>query len=203
MKTLIIDNHDSFTFNLYQLVAAFGGPTFVFRNDRIDLEGVHALDPDRIIISPGPGHPEDPTRLGVGRAIMLDPKRRAPVLGVCLGHQAMIQLHGGRVIRAAEPRHGRASSIFHDGAGLFAGLPSPLLGMRYHSLVVDPNHLPEGFERTAWTEDGVLMGVRNPHSKLEGIQFHPESIGTPEGRLMLQRFVFGGLESRMPQPARS
>lgn len=203
MKTLIIDNHDSFTFNLYQLVAELGGEPLVMRNDEIDLEDVHRLAPDRIIVSPGPGHPEDPRRLGVGAAILLDPERRAPVLGVCLGHQAMVQLHGGRVIRAEQPVHGRATPIHHDGNGLFAGLPNPLSGMRYHSLVVDPSRLPAGFERTAWTDDGVIMGVRNRAAGLEGIQFHPESIGTPEGRHLLERFVRSQPESRMPQPARS
>ena len=210
MRVLIIDNHDSFTFNLYQLVGELGASPQVVRNDAIDLEGVRRLSPDRIILSPGPGHPQDPVRLGVAKAVILDPERRAPLLGVCLGHQAIVQLFGGSVVRAPAPMHGKASRIHHCGTGLYEGLPNPLCAMRYHSLVVDPDRLPGGFERTAWTDDGVVMGVRHEQAMLEGIQFHPESVGTPDGRELLRRFILGGMarastdpESRMPQPARS
>ncbi len=190
MRTLIIDNHDSFTFNLYQLVGVLDEAPTVIRNDQIDLEGVRRLGPDRIILSPGPGHPDDAARLGVGRDLILDPERGAPLLGVCLGHQAIVALHGGKVVRAPEPVHGKTAAIHHTGRGLFAGLPSPLVGMRYHSLVVEAESLPSQFERTAWTEDGVVMGVRWESAKLDGIQFHPESIGTPEGREILRRFLW-------------
>jgi anthranilate synthase/aminodeoxychorismate synthase-like glutamine amidotransferase len=191
MRTLIIDNHDSFTFNLYQLVGELGALPTVVRNDAIDLEGVRRFAPDRIILSPGPGHPGDLTRLGVGEAVILDPERKAPVLGVCLGHQAIVQLLGGSIVRAPSPMHGKTSPIHHDGAGLFLGLPNPMIGMRYHSLVVDPDRLPACFERSAWTDDGVVMGVRHREAGLEGIQFHPESIGTPDGLQVLKRFVLG------------
>lgn len=189
MRTLIVDNHDSFTFNLFQLVGSFDEPPIVVRNDRIDLEGVRRLDPDRIILSPGPGHPRDPVRLGVGRELILDRARRAPLLGVCLGHQAIVELHGGEVTQAPDPMHGKTSDIHHDGRGLFAGLPNPFPAMRYHSLVVAAERLPPGFEKTAWTGDGLVMGVRNAAARLEGIQFHPESIGTPCGIEILRRFI--------------
>lgn len=189
MTTLIVDNYDSFTWNLYQLFGALGADPIVARNDAVSLEDVRRLAPARVVLSPGPGRPDDPARVGVCRAIVdsLD----VPVLGVCLGHQLIVCAAGGRVVRAPQPMHGKTSLVEHDDAALFRGLPRPFEAMRYHSLVADPASIPEPLTVTAWCKDGTIMGVRHRRRPVFGVQFHPESIGTESGRLLCQRFVRG------------
>ena len=189
MTTLVIDNYDSFTWNLVQLVDALGGSPVVFRNDAIDLAAVRAIAPSRVILSPGPGHLSDPARVGVGRAIINELGRETPILGVCLGHQLIVEAHGGRVIRATEVMHGKTSLVHHEGDGIFADLPRPFQAMRYHSLVADPAAIPPCLALTAWCKDGTVMGVRHRHYPLFGVQFHPESIGTPSGRALVAAFL--------------
>ena len=189
MTTLVIDNYDSFTWNLVQLVGALGERPVVRRNDAIDLEGIRALGPSRIILSPGPGHPEDPARVGVCRDVVLELGRELPVLGVCLGHQLIVHAFGGRVIRAPEVMHGKTSLIDHEGDGIFAALPRPFEAMRYHSLVADPSAMPATLEVTAWCNDGTVMAVRHRNHPVFGVQFHPESIGTASGRSLVAAFL--------------
>ena len=189
MTTLVIDNYDSFTWNLVQLVGALGGRPVVLRNDAIDLDGVRALAPSRIILSPGPGHPADPTRVGVGRAIIDELGRDTPILGVCLGHQLIIHAHGGHVIRAPQVMHGKTSLVHHEGDGILAELPRPFEAMRYHSLVADPTAIPACLALTAWCKDGTVMAVRHRHYPVFGVQFHPESIGTTSGRALVAAFL--------------
>lgn len=189
MTTLVIDNYDSFTWNLVQLVGALGETPLVFRNDAIDLDGVRRLAPRRIILSPGPGHPAEPARVGVCRAILRELGRDVPVLGVCLGHQLIVHELGGRVIRAAEVMHGKTSSVHHDGDGILAGLPRPFEAMRYHSLVADPEAIPAALAVTAWCKDGTVMAVRHRQRPIYGVQFHPESIGTSSGRALVAAFL--------------
>jgi anthranilate synthase component 2 len=189
VTTLVIDNYDSFTWNLVQLVGALGERPVVFRNDAIDLEGVRKLAPTRIILSPGPGHPADPARVGVCRAVLSELGRDVPVLGVCLGHQLIVHEFGGSVIRAAEVMHGKTSSVHHDGDGILAGLPRPFEAMRYHSLVADPSAIPASLAVTAWCKDGTVMAVRHRKRPIFGVQFHPESIGTSSGRALVAAFL--------------
>ncbi len=189
MKIVILDNYDSFTYNLYQHLGEIGGRPVVFRNDKISLAELQQMRPSRIIISPGPGTPEDPTRLGVCREAILRLGPSIPVLGVCLGHQGIITVFGGRVVRARQVMHGKTSRIYHNGDGLFAGLPQPFEAMRYHSLVGEPATLPDCLEVTARTDDGVIMGVRHREYPIHGVQFHPESIGTTVGKRLLRNFV--------------
>jgi anthranilate synthase/aminodeoxychorismate synthase-like glutamine amidotransferase len=193
MKTVILDNYDSFTFNLYQLLGELDERPLVFRNDRITLGRLRALRPDRIVLSPGPGHPGNEAYFGICKAVILELGPRVPILGVCLGHQGIIAAFGGRVVRAAQPMHGKTSLILHDGAGLLRDLPSPFEAMRYHSLVGDPATLPPCLQITAWTADGVLMAVEHRALPIHGVQFHPESIGTPVGKHLLHNFLQGGL----------
>lgn len=190
MTTLIIDNYDSFTWNLFQLVASLDGAPEVARNDAIDLPAVRALAPKRIILSPGPGHPRDAHRIGITTALLDAPDLRAiPVLGVCLGHQAIVQHFGGSVVRGI-PMHGKTSAIDHDGSDLFAGLPRPFEAMRYHSLVAD--RIPESLRITARDcKTGAVMAVRHEKRPIFGVQFHPESIGTPHGRDLCRAFLRG------------
>ncbi len=189
-RVLVIDNYDSFVFNLVQYLGELGAEPVVHRNDEIDLAGVEALDPDAILISPGPG---TPSRAGISCELIRTWAGRRPILGVCLGHQAIGEVFGGDVVRAGEVMHGKTSAIFHDGAGVFAGLPSPFEATRYHSLVVDPTTLPDVLEVTAWTapdrEHGVIMGLRHREHDVEGVQFHPESILTATGHQILQTFL--------------
>ena len=199
MKTLILDNYDSFTYNLYQLVADLTDgsrddllPT-VLRNDEVGLEEIRALRPDRILISPGPGRPEKPEYFGVCRSVILELGRKIPVLGVCLGHLGLAEAFGGSIVPAPAPRHGSSSPIRHAGASIFRDLPDPLEGMRYHSLVVDRGTLPDCLEVTAWTNDSVIMGIRHREFPLIGLQFHPESIGTPLGRNLVRHFLLNEL----------
>jgi anthranilate synthase component II len=190
-RVLVIDNYDSFVFNLVQYLGELGAEPIVHRNDEIDLAGIEALDPDAILISPGPGTPAD---AGISCDVIRAWAGRRPVLGVCLGHQAIGEVFGGDVVRADRVMHGKTSAIRHDGEGVFAGLPSPFEATRYHSLVVDPATLPDELGVTAWTEpeDGagrVIMGLRHRAHDVEGVQFHPESILTATGHQILQRFL--------------
>ena len=191
MKTVILDNYDSFTFNLYQYLGELDERPLVFRNDRITLDGLKELRPDRIIISPGPGNPEDPAYFGVCKGAILEMGPTVPVLGVCLGHQGIIHAFGGRVVRAPQVMHGKTSFVFHDGAGVLRGLPRPFEAMRYHSLVGEPATLPDCLEVTARTEDGIIMGVQHRSYPIHGVQFHPESIGTAGGKQILENFLRG------------
>ena len=185
-RVLVIDNYDSFTFNLVQYLGELGAEPVVVRNDEVDLAGVEAIDPDAILISPGPGTPDD---AGISCEVIRTLAGRRPILGVCLGHQAIGQVYGGDVVRAGQVMHGKTSLIHHEGAGVFAGLPSPFEATRYHSLVVDPATLPEVLVVTATTDDGVIMGLRHRELDVEGVQFHPESILTNSGHRMLQTFL--------------
>ena len=189
MTTLVIDNYDSFTWNLVQLVGALGRTPVVFRNDGIDIDGVRALRPSHVIFSPGPGHPADPARVGVCRAILDELGRDVPILGVCLGHQLIVSAYGGSVIRAAKVMHGKTSYVHHEGAGILAGLPRPFEAMRYHSLVADPATIPACLEVTARCKDGTVMAVRHRQNPVHGVQFHPESIGTASGPALVAHFL--------------
>jgi anthranilate synthase component 2 len=188
---LLIDNYDSFTFNLAQYLGELGQDVKVLRNDAVDVAGIRALAPGRIVVSPGPGRPE---HAGVTLALIREFAGSIPILGVCLGHQAIGQAFGGKVIRAKEIMHGKTSPIRHRGAGVFAGLADPLEATRYHSLIVERASLPDCLEITAWTEhpDGSfdeIMGLRHKTLPVEGVQFHPESILTPSGHDLLRNFL--------------
>ena len=196
MKTLLIDNYDSFTYNLYQYLGELGGAPDVVRNDQVSIAQVRAAQPERIVISPGPGSPEDPAYFGICADVIRELGPVLPILGVCLGHQGIIHLAGGRVTRAPYPVHGKVWRVRHDGSGIFEGLPSPIEGMRYHSLLGEQVDLPDCLLVNAWTEDGLVMGVRHRTYPLHGIQFHPESIGPPLGKELLMHFL------RLPVPAR-
>ncbi|HEY8077558.1 MAG TPA: aminodeoxychorismate/anthranilate synthase component II [Labilithrix sp.] len=187
MTTLVVDNYDSFTWNLVQLLGALGERPIVVRHDDVDLAAVRAMRPARVVLSPGPGHPEDPKRVGICRALVRE--LDVPILGVCLGHQIVVSAFGGRIVRADRPMHGKQSLVFHDGDALFRGLPSPLPAMRYHSLVADRASLPSTLAVTAWCKDGTIMAVRHVHLPVYGLQFHPESIGTPSGRAIVAAFL--------------
>ncbi len=190
MTTLIIDNYDSFTWNLVQLFGALGAEPRVVRNDAVGIDDIVRLAPARIVLSPGPGRPDDATRIGVCRAI-LERDLGVPVLGVCLGHQAIVCAAGGRVVEAPRPVHGKTSLVEHDGAGIFRGLPRPFEAMRYHSLMADRPSLPDSLEVTAWCKDGTIMGVRHRRRPIFGVQFHPESIGTACGPALCRSFLHG------------
>jgi len=196
VKTIIIDNYDSFTFNLYQYVGELDERPLVFRNDQISFDELLSHHPDCIIISPGPGRPEDPSYFGICGRVILELGPSVPLLGICLGHQGIIDAFGGRVVRAAEVMHGKTSPIVHEGRGVFCGLPSPFEAMRYHSLVGDPATLPSCLELTAKTKEGVIMAVRHREYPIEGIQFHPESVGTAVGKKLLANFLSRGLHHK-------
>ena len=189
MNVLLLDNYDSFVFNLAQALRSLGAVTHVERNDAITLEQVSARAPDAIVISPGPGRPEDPRYFGVCGAVLRELSERIPVLGVCLGHQGIVHAFGGKIVNAPCVMHGKASEIDHDGTGLLAGLARPFSAMRYHSLVADPASLPECLRVNARTADGVVMAVEHRSAPVYGVQFHPESIGTPEGPRVLANFL--------------
>lgn len=183
---LLIDNYDSFTYNLVQYLGDLGAETVVHRNDQISVDDVFAAKPDGIVISPGPS---DPDHAG----ICLDVIKQAaandvPLLGVCLGHQAIGQVFGGKIVRV-HPMHGKTSEIIHDGKSVFKGLPSPFEATRYHSLTVEPESFPDILEITAKTEDGVIMGLQHKEKPIHGVQFHPESIATKHGHEMLKNFL--------------
>jgi anthranilate synthase/aminodeoxychorismate synthase-like glutamine amidotransferase len=184
---LLIDNYDSFTFNLAQYLGELGASPVVRRNDRITVDEIDAMRPDRIVISPGPGRPED---AGISVELIRRFGPRIPLLGVCLGHQAIGLAFGGRVVRAPSPMHGKSSSVEHDGKGVFAGIPGPFIAGRYHSLAVASDGWPEDLEMAARAaEDGTVMGLRHKTYPVHGVQFHPESVLTGEGRRILRTFL--------------
>jgi len=185
-RVLVIDNYDSFVYNLVQELGELGADLVVHRNDAIDVTGIRAVAPDLILISPGPGRPED---AGVSMAVIEELAGIIPIFGVCLGHQAIGQVFGGDVVQAPSLMHGKTSAIHHDGKGVFVGLPDPFTATRYHSLVVEPSTMPADLEVTARTSDGVIMGVRHRTLAVEGVQFHPESLLTPEGPSLLANFL--------------
>ena len=193
MRVLMIDNYDSFTYNLVQYLQELGAEVLVHRNDRIDLAGMEALNADRLMISPGPCTPNE---AGISVAAIQHFAGKLPILGVCLGHQALGQAFGGQVVRARTVMHGKTSPVYHTGQGVFRGLPSPYVATRYHSLVVDKATLPDCFEITAWTQDDdggmdEIMGMRHKDLPLEGVQYHPESILTEHGHDLLNNFLKG------------
>ncbi len=183
---LLIDNYDSFTYNLYQYLAELGTQIEVRRNDQVSLAEIEKLQPERIVISPGPGTPD---RAGLSCEIIRSFGPRIPLLGVCLGHQSIGQVYGGRVVLAPEPIHGKTSLIYHQNQGVFTNLPQPFEANRYHSLIVEKESLPDALEITAQTSDGLIMGLRHRQYPIEGVQFHPESIMTPDGKTLLQNFL--------------
>ncbi|HYA35695.1 MAG TPA: aminodeoxychorismate/anthranilate synthase component II [Candidatus Binataceae bacterium] len=183
---LMIDNYDSFTYNLVQYLGELGADVIVKRNDAIDIAGIRALKPAAIVVSPGPCTPRE---AGVSVAIFQNLAGELPILGVCLGHQCMGEAFGGRVVRAERLMHGKTSPIIHDGKGIFEGLSNPFKAMRYHSLLVDANSIPDCLELSAHTAEGEVMGLRHRKHFIEGVQFHPESIGTPEGKHLLENFL--------------
>ncbi len=185
---LLIDNYDSFTYNLYQYLRELGADVRVARNDAITVADVEAMSPERIVISPGP---RTPAEAGVSKEVVARFGERAPVLGVCLGHQCIGAAYGAEIGGAGEIMHGKMSRIAHDGRGVFAGLPNPLEGIRYHSLAIREETLPDALEVTARSESGVVMGVRHREFPVEGIQFHPESIMTQSGKELLLNFLRG------------
>ena len=183
---LIIDNYDSFTYNLVQYLGELGATVEVRRNDKISVEEIERMGPERIVISPGP---KTPTEAGICLDLIHKLSGRLPILGVCLGHQAIGQAFGGRVIRAPEIMHGKTSLITHDGKTVFSGLPNPFPATRYHSLIVERASLPACLEITATSPDGLIMGLRHNTAKVEGVQFHPESILTDAGKQLLANFL--------------
>jgi anthranilate synthase component II len=195
---LLIDNYDSFTYNLYQYLAELGAHVKVARNDAISIEQIEAMNPERIVISPGPGNPSE---AGISVDLIRHFASRLPILGVCLGHQCIGEAFGGEVVNAGEIKHGKLSSIQHDGLGVFAGLPNPFEAIRYHSLAIQPSSVPQCLEVTAKSESGVVMGVRHRDYAIEGIQFHPESIMTLPGKDLLRNFL--SLEERSRDDTRS
>ena len=185
---LMIDNYDSFTYNLVQYFGELGEDVRVYRNDEISVEQVGALKPSHIVISPGPC---TPTEAGVSVPVILEFAGKIPILGVCLGHQSIGQAFGGKIIHAKQLMHGKTSQIHHKNLGVFAGLPDPFTATRYHSLVIERETIPDCLEITAWTDDGEIMGVRHKTLAVEGVQFHPESILTEHGHKMLDNFLKG------------
>jgi anthranilate synthase component 2 len=186
---LLIDNYDSFTYNLVHYLAELGAEVVVHRNDAMDVQQAMALNPSAIVLSPGPC---DPSQAGICLALTAAAaETRIPLLGVCLGHQAIGQAFGGKVVRCHEIVHGKMGTMHHAGTGVFAGLPSPFLATRYHSLIVERATLPDCLEVTAWLEDGTIMGLRHRSLPIEGVQFHPESIASEHGHQMLRTFLEG------------
>lgn len=193
MSVLIIDNYDSFTFNLYQFIGELGGDPIVYRNDEITLKKIREMvkrrKVDCIIISPGPGTPTKKKYFGIGLKVIKEIGRKTPLLGVCLGHQGIVYAFGGRISRAEKIMHGKTSEIFHDGKGIFKGVKNPLKGMRYHSLVGERTTIPDCLTVTATTREGEVMAVQHKKYPIYGIQFHPESIATEEGKHILKNFI--------------
>lgn len=190
MKILIIDNYDSFVYNLAQYVGEIVDNVVVKRNDQIDVPGVKDLGPDRILISPGPGNPIDSRYFGTCTSVIREVSREIPTLGVCLGHQGIVHAFGGKIVRARKLRHGKTSPIRHDGKGVFRGVKSPFEATRYHSLVAERKTLPKTLEITAQsTDDNEIMGVRHTDFPIEGVQFHPESILTTVGHRIIENFL--------------
>lgn len=196
-RLLLIDNYDSFTYNLVQAFLVLGADVRVFRNDAIDVRGALELAPSHVCISPGPGTPHD---AGVSMEVIRAFSGRVPVLGVCLGHQSIVEVFGGRVVRAGRLMHGKTSPITHDGRTIFAGLPQPCEVGRYHSLIAAPERMPGELEVSAHTPEGEIMGARHRTLTIEGVQFHPESILTPEGPRLLENFLAQSGGSRTQEP---
>ncbi len=193
MKVLVIDNYDSFVYNLAQYVGELGGEPIVRRNDSLTLKQVEEMNPRRIIISPGPGTPEDPHYFGVCTDVLRKMGPTIPILGVCLGHQGIAHAFGGRIVKAKKLMHGKTSIIDHDGQGVFRGVSNPLTATRYHSLAVERESLPRELKVTAVaSEDGEIMGIRHLEYPVEGVQFHPESIVTQDGLMMIRNFLEDG-----------
>ena len=186
VRMLLIDNYDSFTYNLVQAFAAHGADVMVYRNDMISVEEARALEPTHLVISPGPGRPED---AGVSLEMIAAFAGKIPVLGVCLGHQSIVQQQGGEIVRAKRLMHGKTSEIKHDGKTVFEGIPQPFEVGRYHSLCAKAESLPDTLEITAETDSGVIMGVRHKSLQIEGVQFHPESVLTPDGDALMTNFM--------------
>jgi anthranilate synthase/aminodeoxychorismate synthase-like glutamine amidotransferase len=189
-QILMNDNYDSFTFNLVQYLGELGANVIVKRNDAIDIGGVRALAPGAIVISPGPCTPQ---QAGICLALIREMAGKLPILGVCLGHQCIGEAFGGRVVRASRLMHGKTSPILHDSRSIFAGLPSPFEAIRYHSLLVEPDSLPDFLEVSAWTAEGEIMSLRHKSVAVEGVQFHPESILTEHGKELLKNFLAGAM----------
>jgi anthranilate synthase/aminodeoxychorismate synthase-like glutamine amidotransferase len=185
-RVLVIDNYDSFVYNLVQYLGELGADPLVYRHDGVDLQGIGQIDPDGLLISPGPGRPDD---AGISNQAIEALAGKRPVLGVCLGHQCIGQVFGGQVVRAAAVMHGKTSVVHHDGRGIFAGLPDPLEATRYHSLVVERDSLPTALEVSAWTDDGTIMGLRHRELTVEGVQFHPESVLTVAGHRLMANWL--------------
>ena len=185
---LLIDNYDSFTYNLYQYLSELGAEVKVVRNDMITIEEIREMAPEKIVISPGPSTPENP---GISNQVIGKFGANTPTLGVCLGHQCVGFSYGGEVGSAGEIMHGKTSMIHHNDKGVFSGLPNPFKAIRYHSLAVYRENLPEELEITAWTDSGLIMGVKHKKFPVEGIQFHPESIMTESGKDLLKNFLYG------------
>ena len=183
---LLIDNYDSFTYNVYQAVANLGHPLHVVRNDRISLDEIAAGNFEAIIISPGPGTPDD---AGLCKDIVREFAGKKPILGICLGHQIIGEVFGGNVVRAPQPVHGKTTEVAHQGDGLYTDLPQPFTAGRYHSLIVEETSLPKCLEITARNEENLIMGLRHRHFNVQGVQFHPESILTPVGNKLLANFL--------------
>lgn len=183
---LLIDNYDSFVYNLYQYLSELGREVKVYRNDRITVREAREMNPECVVLSPGPCTPDE---AGISLELVRRLAGKIPIFGVCLGHQAIGQAMGGKVVRADRPVHGKTSPVFHNGRGIFAGLPNPMPAARYHSLVLERESLPECLEVTAGTECGVIMGIRHRHLPLEGVQFHPESILTTWGKKLLENYL--------------
>lgn len=186
VRVLVVDNYDSFVYNLVQYLGELGAEPIVHRDDAVSLADVEGIDPDGILISPGPGSPAD---AGVSNELIRTWGERVPVFGVCLGHQCIGEVFGGTVVRAPQVVHGKTSMVHHDGRGLFEGLPDPLEATRYHSLVVDRDSVPDCLEITAWTDDGLVMGLRHRDLPIEGVQFHPESVLTDAGHDLVGNFL--------------
>jgi anthranilate synthase component 2 len=185
-RVVLIDNYDSFVYNLVQELGELGAEPVVYRNDAVDMDGIRAAAPDAIVISPGPGRPES---AGISMEVISTFAGQFPILGVCLGHQCIGEVYGGKTVSAPTLMHGKTSQIHHDGTGVFAGLPDPFTATRYHSLVTEPESVPDVLEVTASTSDGVVMGLRHRTLPVEGVQFHPESILTPCGPTLLGNFL--------------
>jgi len=192
LKVLVIDNYDSFVYNLVQYIGELGPEIIVYRNDQVTLQQVDAIKPDRIVLSPGPGNPEDERYFGVCKGILQHISRKVPTLGVCLGHQGIISTFGGRVVSAKRLMHGKTSQIKHDGRGIFKGVQNPFTATRYHSLAGERAAIPDCLEVSAVTvDDGEVMGVRHREYPIEGVQFHPESILCEDGKLIIKNFLEG------------
>ena len=183
---VLIDNYDSFTYNLVQMLEQMEQEVMVFRNDRIDVQGIEVRSPAALMVSPGPGTPADS---GISIQTIHDLGPKIPILGVCLGHQAIAAVYGAKVIRADRIMHGKTSMVFHDGKSIFQDLANPFEAVRYHSLIVQKDSLPDCLEISAWTEEGEIMGIRHRKHRVEGVQFHPESILTNSGANLLQNFL--------------